>query len=580
MNKLFYIFSFIVLSHGFPTETTFNISNTTKNPSTSLIIKRQYSKPRIVSNIYHSSPGFMSPINPMENLLLYILLSAGKEIDDEDFPRESERKRSPDIFSDALGDLVNGSKGVFSRIDETFRSPRETFTDLEIHPHPMSQEGTCMCFNRIIRTRSNHHFEPILHPKITREKVIKSDDLKEKKNANRIKKGMDEGVKVNFENSTQNTSFGGAVRILRVSDLDGDEKIGKTTEGNIINGNFSNLSKVGDDFDEMILELQRTSQSGDEALKKRGNAERGPPPWLESLKSPKELKKFSYQKDVKEKRNESTEKVDDDGYYFLFYSGGTENRTTANKNDSKRDPKIGFEFANFLRKLQNVNYDPLMVDNDQNVILNIIKRDDNETGPTQKEKEEAPPRSKEKKSDNATSNSTLFPDDYEEDGESPPEGNHEKQSNTYLYSVTLPTALCIIILIVGICILSKPAGRCCERFLRNPDQPYQERVIKSRGASPKGSGRNSKVFKASREDLNDQVPPQGTYYGKGPSPQPPERHSVVGFGNVEWRKHPGNDYSGLKEHEIISVMDDKEYEKEINKNKNEEKAVPFGDVRI
>lgn len=94
----------------------------------------------------------------MQNLLMYFLMNVARDFaQDQD---QFEKRRSPNFFSDAKttitdvsGKIINGSRKVGQKVGDTYkaitsREAQPQYEEPHYYPHI---DGTCMCFNRLIR---------------------------------------------------------------------------------------------------------------------------------------------------------------------------------------------------------------------------------------------------------------------------------------------------------------------------------------------------------------------------------------------------------------------------------------------
>ncbi|XP_017770847.1 PREDICTED: uncharacterized protein LOC108558445 [Nicrophorus vespilloides] len=122
-------------------------------------------------------------------------------------------------------------------------------------------------------------------------------------------------------------------------------------------------------------------------------------------------------------------------HYFLFISGGTEKRTTAN-------PVGGSSFGS-----SNVWLDPL---------INLVRR---RRAKDEENTEEAKIEDRDEEETRTPIPKTKSKTVYQ------PQYRTSFTSSTYFYTVTIPTVLAFGFVIIGMCIVLRTSGRCCKIFV-------------------------------------------------------------------------------------------------------------------
>lgn len=207
-------------------------------------------KPRIVvsyGNVYKQTP-----VDPIQNLLTYFLMNVARDFaQDQD---QFDRRRSPGFFTDAktsiteVGNkIVNESENIGEKMGDAFRTiasreiPAQThYEEAHFYPHI---DGTCMCFNRLIRHgpvemkndlhvkdgRINEQFNQSPESKESKDVTIgqmKTDKTVDFKTDNNIvisNKEKNVGALAEIPREVQQTikqNSTSGVRVLKVLDLD------------------------------------------------------------------------------------------------------------------------------------------------------------------------------------------------------------------------------------------------------------------------------------------------------------------------------------------------------------------------
>lgn len=202
-------------------------------------------KPRILvsyGNVYKQTPP-----DPVQNLLMYFLMNVARDFAQEQ--DQFERRRSPSFFSDAKstiaevsGKIINSSKKASQKIGDSLKtitardSPVQSqYEESHYYPHI---DGTCMCFNRLIRHGSidDHTGENLINDAVKQNVEVSTE--KEKKRNDVMDKFLstDKSVELKTENhnvlSTKEkttvvraesepiTKENSPVRVLKVMDLE------------------------------------------------------------------------------------------------------------------------------------------------------------------------------------------------------------------------------------------------------------------------------------------------------------------------------------------------------------------------
>ncbi|GJQ68977.1 hypothetical protein Trydic_g6160 [Trypoxylus dichotomus] len=465
------------------------------------------SKPRILvsyGNMYKQAP-----TDPMQNLLMYFLMNVARDFaQDQD---QFERRRSPNFISDTkskvtdfTGKVINTSKKVGQKVGDVVKTltsrdipVQSQFEETHYYPHI---DGTCMCFNRLIRHGSVEMKNDRLKENLINEEPKQSVEVFTDKRCDEITDGQvktDKTTELKTENHnialsekqkstvavaendpmTKHQDNAG-VRVLKVMDLDSLDTSKSVSE-------FTTEQKA--DFeqktdDDLVVELKAVPR---DISKKSLSPETSKPPLTDtsqlSKREPPNIKKSS-------KANE------DDGYYFLSVSGGTDKRTTASVVKPREHITL-YHYENLLPKYE-----------DKLPHLKELKRkrrhfkkhhgrlsslrsslDDSSGAKLHIFEDRFHKRAKRHKrhrdnfllsDDNLIASSPnigapdipvlILPNAFRDDGE-----GHRYRSvdaepttqQTMLLTITLPTFLGGVIFLLGLCYFLRAKGWCCQLFM-------------------------------------------------------------------------------------------------------------------